>query len=57
MFKLLSANDIGRLIKRTAYFKTVNEKHTDYFRMIQKNNTRSVNQYLTHWIYPYKGKL
>jgi tRNA G10 N-methylase Trm11 len=20
------------------------------------NRTRSVNQYLTHWIYPYKGK-
>jgi DNA modification methylase len=34
----------------------VDGKYTDYFRIIQKNNTRSVNQYLTHWIYPYKGK-
>jgi len=44
------------LLKRTAYFKTVGDKFTDYFRLIQKNRTRSVNQYLTHWIYPYKGK-
>ncbi|MGC8717060.1 MAG: TRM11 family SAM-dependent methyltransferase [bacterium] len=27
-----------------------------YFQIVQKNRTRSVNQYLTHWIYPYKGK-
>jgi len=45
-----------RLIKRPAYFKSVGEKLTDYFHIIQKNRTRSVNQYLTHWIYPYKGK-
>jgi len=44
------------LIKRPAYFKSVGEKLTDYFHIIQKNRTRSVNQYLTHWIYPYKGK-
>ncbi len=25
-------------------------------QFIQRNQTRSVNQYLTHWIYPYKGK-
>jgi tRNA G10 N-methylase Trm11 len=42
--------------KRAAYFKTIGQKFTDYFRIIQKNRTRSVNQYLTHWIYPYKGK-
>ena len=41
---------------RTAYFKTVGDTFTDYFHIIQKNRTRSVNQYLTHWIYPYKGK-
>ncbi|MBS3906732.1 MAG: hypothetical protein KGZ49_06810 [Syntrophaceae bacterium] len=45
-----------RLIKRPSYFKSVGEKFTDYFHIIQKNRTRSVNQYLTHWIYPYKGK-
>jgi len=34
----------------------VKGEYTDYFQIIQKNRTRSVNQYLTHWIYPYKGK-
>lgn len=46
----------NRLIKRPAYFKSVGGTLTDYFHVIQKNRTRSVNQYLTHWIYPYKGK-
>lgn len=55
-FKLLKAKDITKLIRRLAYFKSVKGKYTDYFRIIQKNRTRSVNQYLTHWIYPYKGK-
>jgi DNA modification methylase len=55
-FKLLSTGDLDELVKKTAYFKIVDGKYTDYFRIIQKNNTRSVNQYLTHWIYPYKGK-
>jgi len=44
------------LKRRTAYFKTIGHEFTDYFQIIQKNRTRSVNQYLTHWIYPYKGK-
>jgi tRNA G10 N-methylase Trm11 len=39
-----------------AYFKLVNGFHSDYFFIIQKNRTKSINQYLTHWIYPYKGK-
>lgn len=55
-FQLLQAKDEERLIKRLAYFKSVKDKYTDYFQIIQKNRTRSVNQYLTHWIYPYKGK-
>jgi len=42
--------------KRTAYCKSINKNYTDYFQIIKKNRTRSVNQYLTHWIYPYKGK-
>ncbi|MCD6359725.1 MAG: hypothetical protein J7M38_02600, partial [Armatimonadetes bacterium] len=29
---------------------------TDYHHLQQYNQTRSVNQYLTHWFYPYKGK-
>jgi len=55
-FKLLEINDEGRLKKRLAYFKYIKGTLTDYFQIIQKNRTRSVNQYLTHWIYPYKGK-
>ncbi|MCC6011831.1 hypothetical protein LM594_02475 [Candidatus Caldipriscus sp.] len=44
------------LRKRLAYFKLVNGFYSDYFFIIQKNRTKSINQYLTHWIYPYKGK-
>jgi len=55
-FKLHKAEDEQQLRRRLAYFKSVNGSETDYFRIIQKNRTRSVNQYLTHWIYPYKGK-
>ncbi len=55
-FKLLETKDEDKLRRRLAYFKLVRDKPTDYFHIIQKNRTRSVNQYLTHWIYPYKGK-
>lgn len=55
-FKLLCAGDDEELRRKLAYFKFVKGKYTDYFQIIQKNRTRSVNQYLTHWIYPYKGK-
>ncbi|MEO0116270.1 MAG: class I SAM-dependent methyltransferase [candidate division WOR-3 bacterium] len=55
-FKLLETKDEDKLRRRLAYFKLVRDKPTDYFQIIQKNRTRSVNQYLTHWIYPYKGK-
>jgi DNA modification methylase len=55
-FILQNPSDIGLLLKRLAYFKTVGEKVTDYYRLTQYTQRRSVNQYLTHWIYPYKGK-
>ncbi len=55
-FRLLETQDEEKLRKRLAYFKSINGEYTDYFYIIQKNRTRSVNQYLTHWIYPYKGK-
>jgi len=55
-FSLLGAIDEEKLLKRLAYFKYVRGKPTDYFKIIQNNRTKSVNQYLTHWIYPYKGK-
>jgi DNA modification methylase len=57
-FKILNKSDeIKALIKRrSAYFKMIDGELTDYYQIIQKNQTRSINQYLTHWIYPYKGK-
>jgi len=55
-FKLLEIKDEELLRRKLAYFKFVKGRPTDYFLIIQKNRTRSVNQYLTHWIYPYKGK-
>lgn len=51
-----SAEVEEQIRKRAAYCKSVNKKYTDYFQIIHKNRTKSVNQYLTHWIYPYKGK-
>lgn len=57
-FKILNKSDERKeLIKRKgSYYKSVYGQFTDYFQIVQKNQTRSVNQYLTHWIYPYKGK-
>ena len=57
-FKILNkSKEIKDVIKkRGAYFKSIDGEFTDYFYITQKNQTRSVNQYLTHWIYPYKGK-
>jgi len=55
-FRALGASNFIPLIRKSAYFKQVGRQYTDYFHIIQRNRTRSVNQYLTHWIYPYKGK-
>ena len=55
-FSLLDVDDNERLKRQLAYFQTVRGEDTDYVYISRKNRTRSVNQYLTHWIYPYKGK-
>jgi DNA modification methylase len=55
-FVLKNPSNIDLLVRRLAYFKTVGDNITDYYRLTRFNQTRSVNQYLTHWIYPYKGK-
>lgn len=55
-FELEEVDNAEALKKRLAYFKTVNGDFTDYYNLQKYNQTRSVNQYLTHWIYPYKGK-
>ncbi len=48
--------DRPRLLRRSAYLKSVGDEPTDYHLIQRYNRTRSVNQYLTHWFYPYKGK-
>ena len=53
---ILKEGDEDLLVKRAAYFKRINGKTTIYERLVQYNQTKSINQYLTHWIYPYKGK-
>jgi len=55
-FKVFNKVDEELLQHRSAYFKKVGEKETEYYHLQKYNLTRSVNQYLTHWIYPYKGK-
>lgn len=51
------------LVRRAAYIGTIDGQPTVYSDLIRPkyqggafNRTRSVNQYLTHWIYPYRGK-
>ena len=55
-FVLRKSPNVDTLVRRLAYFKTIGHRVTDYYRLLKYNRTRSVNQYLTHWIYPYKGK-
>ena len=43
------------LKRRLAYFESINGCFSDYYYIQKYNQTGSVNQYLTHWIYPYKG--
>jgi tRNA G10 N-methylase Trm11 len=51
------------VLRRSAYVGTVDGEESLYqaltlpkYRGGEFNRTRSVNQYLTHWIYPYRGK-
>jgi len=65
-WRLIEAHVNGNspaLLKRAAYIGTIQQEQTVYAKLIQPNyqggrfnRTRSVNQYLTHWIYPYRGK-
>ncbi len=54
-FKIIDGNK-ELLKKRVAYFKGMDGEKTDYEKLVQYNQTVSINQYLTHWFYPYKGK-
>jgi tRNA G10 N-methylase Trm11 len=55
-FEIKENSNLDILKKRLAYFKTINGEYSDYYYLQKYNQTKSVNQYLTHWIYPYKGK-
>ena len=51
------------VLRRAAYVGSIDGQTSVYEQLIQPNyqggafnRTRSVNQYLTHWIYPYRGK-
>ena len=51
------------ILHRSAYAGALDGKETVYAQLIRPNyqggtfnRTRSVNQYLTHWVYPYQGK-
>ena len=55
-----AAHDV---LRRAAYVGKLDDEPTVYEQLIRPkyqggafNRTRSVNQYLTHWIYPYRGK-
>jgi tRNA G10 N-methylase Trm11 len=55
-FEIKENSNLDILKRRLAYFKTINGEYSDYYYLQKYNQTKSVNQYLTHWIYPYKGK-
>ena len=53
--------DREALLRRSAYVMSLQLPYqepelTDYHHIQQCNQTQSINQYLTHWFYPYKGK-
>jgi hypothetical protein len=55
--------NLSDVVRRAAYVGAVDAQSTVYAELIRPayqggrfNRTRSVNQYLTHWIYPYRGK-
>ena len=56
-------NGTADVLHRAAYVGKLDDQPTVYEQLIRPqyqgglfNRTRSVNQYLTHWIYPYRGK-
>ena len=51
-----SGADIAELLRRAAYVAEADGAESDYAKLIRRNRTRSFNQYITHWFYPYKGK-
>ena len=63
VFHAQDNGNVEEVVRRSAYFELVDGKKAHYSQLIKPsyqggnfNRTRSVNQYLTHWIYPYQGK-
>ncbi len=54
-FTALEIPDEDKFNRRTAYLQKIDDQITLYSKLVSNNVTRSINQYLTHWIYPYKG--
>lgn len=55
--------EAGTILERSAYVGSIDGCRSVYSQLVRPayqggeyNRTRSENQYLTHWIYPYKGK-
>ncbi len=55
-FDIAKLPNQDNFLSRTAYFENLDGTSSLYKKIITRNITRSVNQYLTHWFYPYKGK-
>jgi SAM-dependent methyltransferase len=56
VFRATRLPDPKQLFERSAYITAMDQVPTQYALLRKYNKTRSVNQYLTHWFYPYKGK-
>lgn len=56
VFRTQRLSDPLRVKRRAAYITAISDAPTDYAVIRSYNRTRSINQYLTHWFYPYKGK-
>ncbi|MCG3221221.1 MAG: hypothetical protein H7641_07560 [Candidatus Heimdallarchaeota archaeon] len=55
-FDITKLPNQDKFLSKTAYFENLNGTSSLYKEIISRNVTRSINQYLTHWFYPYKGK-
>ncbi|MHA1953498.1 MAG: TRM11 family SAM-dependent methyltransferase [Candidatus Heimdallarchaeaceae archaeon] len=55
-FDITKLPNQDKFIDKTAYFESLNDTSSLYKKIVSRNITRSINQYLTHWFYPYKGK-
>ncbi len=55
-FTLPPGADAGLLLRRASYLAEAGGEESAYAKLSRKNATRSFNQYITHWFYPYKGK-